>query len=139
MPVLRRRQFFHGRPSGASHLPDITWFRSDGEVMSDADWNFPQVRTLLAHMHGEDLGWYTPDGTPTSSEDLLVVLHPGACGADVKLPGAPWASSYDLLLDTAADNLAGFPATVAGPALSLPAGITIRAAGQAVMLLRAHR
>ncbi len=139
LPVLRRQRFFRGGPSEAGHLADITWFRADGDMMSAADWHFPQVRTVVAHMPGEDLGRYTPAGAPERNDDLLVVLHPGANDIEVTLPGVPWATSYDLLLDTAMDDLAGFPATVGGPARTLPAGALLPAAGHAVLLLRAHR
>jgi glycogen operon protein len=140
VPTLRRRRFFHGGPSEAGHLADITWFRGDGEVMSPTDWHYPQVRTVVAHMPGGDPDQQAPDPTPARDDDLLIVLHPDVGDSEVTLPGAPWASRYDLLLDTAADDLAGFPATVDGPpARTLLAGAVLPTTGHAVLLLRAHR
>jgi glycogen operon protein len=138
-PALRRLRFFHGGPSDGEHIADITWFRTDGDVMSEADWNAPRVATIVAHVSGEGLGRVHPTGAPARADDLLIVLRPDSGDAVVTLPAAPWADRYDLLLDTAADDLAGFPATLAGPARAFPAGARLPAAGRGVLLLRAHR
>ena len=135
-PTLRRRVFYTGGYSDDEHLADITWFRAGGEVMDDADWNSPRVGTLVAHLSGTGLDWLASDGSRPVGESLLLVLRPAATPVDITLPGAPWASSYSLLLDTADDNLAGFPDTVSGPAKRLPARARITAAASAVLLLR---
>jgi glycogen operon protein len=135
-PTLRRRTFYAGGPSDTERLADITWFRADGEVMDDGDWNSPRVGTLVAHLSGSGLDWLDTDGTRPTGESLLLVLRPAPEPVEIILPGAPWATSYSLLLDTAADDLAGFPDTVDGPAKRLPAGARITAAGSAVLLLR---
>jgi glycogen operon protein len=108
--LLRRTRFFSGGPSTATALADITWLRADGEQMTDADWAGPEVITVLALL--ADPG-HRP-GTPAAPgrEPLLLVLHPQSADASVTLPGAPWAptgTAYHLLLDTAVDDLAGFP------------------------------
>jgi glycogen operon protein len=115
----------------------MTWFRRDGEVMSEADWNSPQVGTLLAFLSGDSLDWTAADGTPTSGQSLLLIVHPDPADAPVTLPAALWADRYDLLLDTADDDLAGFPATLDRPARTFAAGETIIAAGRSVLVLRA--
>jgi glycogen operon protein len=78
--------------------------------MTDGDWAGPEVITLLALLADPA---HRP-GTPAEPgrEPLLLVVHPQSKDATVTLPGAPWAPSgtaFHLLLDTAADDLAGFP------------------------------
>nr|WP_043607058.1 glycogen debranching protein GlgX [Candidatus Protofrankia datiscae] len=136
-PTLCRRTFFHGGSSTAGTAADITWFRPDGAVMSDADWNSPNVRTVVAHLCGTALGWRAPDGSAATGDSFLLVLHPDSDPVTVVLPGQPWASAYALLLDTSADDLAGFPATLDTPSRPLDAGEHLPVAGRAVLLLRA--
>ncbi|MCK9930523.1 glycogen debranching protein GlgX [Frankia sp. Mgl5] len=136
-PVLRRQRFFRGGAPTPQRLPDITWFRQDGAVMSAADWNAPQVAILVAHLAGEGIEWTDAAGTPVTGESLLLVIHPEGEDRTVVLPGTPWATRYDLLLDTAADDLAGFPATIAEPRRTLAAGAQLDVAGRTVLILRA--
>ena len=138
-PALRRQRFFHGGSPTDGRLPDITWFRPDGAVMSPADWNAPQVATLVAHLAGDSLAWTDPAGRPAASPSLLLVVHPDSREVPVVLPGAPWAGEYELLLDTAEEHLAGFPETLAQPRVRLPAGAAVTVLGRTVVVLRAHR
>ncbi|WP_018503749.1 glycogen debranching protein GlgX [Parafrankia discariae] len=136
-PVLRRQRFFRGGAPTPRRLPDITWFRQDGAVMSAADWNAPRVAILVAHLAGEGLEWTDAAGVPVAGESLLLVIHPDGADRTVVLPGAPWATRYDLLLDTAADDLAGFPDTMTEPRRTLAAGARLDVAGRTVLILRA--
>ncbi|MDT3445865.1 glycogen debranching protein GlgX [Pseudofrankia sp. BMG5.37] len=141
-PALCRGQFFHGGQSSETHRADMTWFLADGTQMSDADWNAPNPATVVAFIAGDSLTWLGPDGTPATGDSLLLVLHPGEEDVDVHLPGAPWASRYDLVLDTAATDLSGLRAAVEDPRKPLatyPAGETLRASWSSVVVLRAHR
>jgi glycogen operon protein len=141
--VLTRTRFFHGGVSTHERLADITWFRADGAVMSDADWRAPKVGTLLAYLSGDDLNSASSTSSGTASQglanDILLVLHPVTETAEVRLPGPPWGGVYDLLLDTGAADLAGFPATLDNPGQSYPAGSTIVADGRRVLVLRVRR
>ncbi len=59
-PVFRRRRFFQGHPiRGSGGLSDIEWFRPDGEIMSDDDWNVGYARSLAIFLNGQ--GIPTPD------------------------------------------------------------------------------
>lgn len=147
-PVLRRGRFFHGGQSAPGRLADITWFRADGAVMSVADWNAPQVETLVAHVAGSPVAGSPVDedpaggrGThdlPAHGAGLVYVFHPDRGDTVVTLPGAPWAARHDLLLNTADDDLAGFPATVAVPGTSYVGGESLTVLGHSVLVLRAH-
>jgi glycogen operon protein len=137
--VLRRQRFYSGGRSDSEQLADISWFRADGSPMSEADWHSPRFSTVVAHISGDDPGRSHVDGKSGPGEDLLVVLHPGADDVEVMLPGAPWAANYELLLDTSANDLAGFPATVGTPTRIVAAGTVLPVAGHTLLLLRARR
>ncbi|OAA20564.1 glycogen operon protein [Frankia sp. EI5c] len=136
-PVLRRERFFRGGTADEHALPDITWFRADGAVMSPADWNAPQVAILVAHLAGSAIEWTDPAGEPVRGGSLLLVIRPDAAEGPVVLPGAPWSAGYELLLDTAEDDLAGFPDTIGKPRWTAAAGETLRVPGHSVLVLRA--
>ncbi len=52
------------------------------------------------------------------------------------LPGEPWARTYELLLDTSAEDLAGFPGTLDGQRRVMHAGQEVQVTGRTVVLLR---
>jgi glycogen operon protein len=153
---LVRTSFFHGGGSTRERLADLTWFRADGAVMSAADWHAPQVGTLAAYLAGDELDPARPGDVPSpdrphaadhehdhdshgQTHDLLLVLHPATGTTEFRLPGPPWGEVYHLLLDTAAADLAGFPATLDSPSQSYPANGTIVTKGRCVLVLRASR
>ena len=141
-PALRRGQFFHGGQSSETHRADMTWFLADGTQMSDADWNAPHPSAVVAFVSGDSLAWLGQDGAPATSDSLLLILALGEQDIDIRLPQAPWAASYDLLLDTAATDLSGLRAAVEGPGkpvATYAAGDTLRAGWYSVLVLRAHR
>jgi glycogen operon protein len=108
--LLRRTRFFSGGASTAESLADITWLRADGEQMTDGDWAGSEVITLLALL--ADPAHRPGAQAEPGHEPLLLVVHAQSTDATATLPGAPWApagTAFHLLLDTAADDLAGFP------------------------------
>ncbi len=134
--TLRQQAFFHGGPSSVGALADITWFRADGAIMLDTDWNSPLVHTVVAHLSGRALPWRTSDGAPVTGDSFLLILRPDPGEVTVVLPGEPWARTYELLLDTSAEDLAGFPGTLDGQRRVMHAGQEVQVTGRTVVLLR---
>lgn len=100
-PVLRQNNFFLGRAVGAgSAVKDLGWFTPAGLEVTPADWNFPTMRTLGVYLSGSDIR--TPDlrGEPVIDDSYLLLLHAGDVRCDFVLPGSPWATRYELVLDT---------------------------------------
>src|SRR5688500_1125530 len=52
-PVFRRRQFFQGRSIYGADIKDLSWFRPDGEEMTDEDWKQGYVRCLGVRLAGD--------------------------------------------------------------------------------------
>jgi glycogen debranching enzyme GlgX len=123
-PLLRRADYLRGGPSSPGSLADVTWFRADGQQMTEGDWHSPKAPSLIALLA-------SPDG----ADRLLIVLHPEASDTTITLPAEPWAvpgSTFALMLNTAADDLAGFTER---PARLLLPGDQLVVSAQSVCLL----
>jgi isoamylase len=129
-PVLRQRMFFSGLPAYPGGLRDLAWFRPDGQEMTDAEW-FSATPTLGIYLSGQDIRGRDPFGKRITDDSFLLVLHAGPQQARFILPGAPWAESYQMVIDTTLDGdpAAHDPATV-------PAGKPLALAPQSFHLLR---
>jgi isoamylase len=74
-PVFRRRRYFYGRPIHGSGIADILWFRPDGTVMTDEDWQAGLVKSMAVFMNGAAI--HSPDtrGEPVVDDSFLVLLN----------------------------------------------------------------
>jgi isoamylase len=136
--VLHRTTFFVGGRLDLGDLdspvPDISWFRRDGAVMEDDDW---RADTVTVHLSGQSLRARLPHGERITDDSYLIVLHTGAADTSVVLPGAPWGRLYAPLLDTAAEDLGGFPQVEESPPrATLRAGDVLPVTGHTLRLLR---
>jgi glycogen operon protein len=137
-PVLRRTTFYEGgrlKPGDLeSPVPDISWFRADGVPMADSDW---RDETVTVHISGQALRARRREGERIVDDSYLIVLHTGPADTSVVLPGPPWGRLYAPLLDTAADDLGGFPhLTESMPPPTVRAGERVPITGQSLRLLR---
>jgi isoamylase len=134
-PVLRQRAFFAGRPvPGGDGRKDLAWLRADGTEMTEREWHSPDLRTLGVYLDGGGIRQRGPRGEQLTDESYLLVLHAGAEDTSFALPGLPWASGWEVVVDTVyPDGLA--PSGVDRPA----AGLDLPLAGRSAVLLRAVR
>ncbi|MEU6211245.1 glycogen debranching protein GlgX [Streptomyces sp. NPDC047023] len=128
-PVLRRRAFFSGRAQGADGLRDLAWFTPAGAEMTERDWYAPAA-ALGMYLSGRDIPGRDERGRQVTDDSFLVLLHTGDRPLAWALPGAPWAETYELVLDTAREDQAQAPLTRhrGGETLTVPA--------RSVLLLR---
>ncbi len=133
-PALHQGEFFDGRaPGGGDGLPDLMWFNTSGQTMTDHDWFDDGRQTLQMWISGHDVRGHTATGQPLSDRSWLLVLHAGAEPVDLTLPGSPYATSYVPTIDT--DRPTGEPVSTD----EIDGGSTILVPGRTVLLLRARR
>ena len=101
-PVFRRRKFFQGRPIHGSELADIGWFGPDGNEMDQDQWLAGQVVALGVFLNGQEISEPGPRGERIVDESFLLLLN-GPHPVEFRLPNGKWASSFELVLDTALD------------------------------------
>ena len=99
-PVFRRRKFFQGRPIHGSELADIGWFGPDGNEMDQDQWLSGQVVALGVFLNGEEISEPGPRGERIVDDSFLLLLN-GPDPVNFRLPNGKWASSFELVLDTA--------------------------------------
>ncbi len=128
-PALHRRKFFRGRQIRGADVKDITWVRSDGHEMTDAEWDAHWVRSIGMRLDGRNLGEVDLEGRMISDADLFVILNAHTEGVNFTIPIWDSEEPWHVELDT---NDANRQDTV-GP------GEALTVAGRSVVLLVRHQ
>ncbi len=118
--VLRRTSFF----DGGGHPPDIAWFDSAGQPMTDSAWSDPDNHFIAYLLAG--------DRADSPDDDVLVVVNAGLDAAAFAVPGLS-GQRFSMLLDTGIDD--GRPELGAG----FDAGSVLDVAAQTVLVAAAPR
>jgi isoamylase len=130
-PVFRQRHFFEGVPCDDFGRRDLGWFAPSGAEMTDADWFAPDASTIGMFLAGDAIRSRDHHGAPIVDDSFLIWLHAGEEEHSVVLPAKPWATAYDVVLDSSVDVAEGGRGELrAGETLTLPA--------RSVILLRAR-
>jgi isoamylase len=118
-PVFRQKAFFSGQPVGDEGVKDLAWFGANGEELTDAEWFDPHQQTIAMYVDGGGIKTRGPRGERVVDDSFLFVLHAGGTDRDVTLPGRPWATAYDVVIDTCEEDAVGGRAYPAGAPLPL--------------------
>ena len=99
-PVLRRRSFFGGRPT-SDGAKDVTWLRSDGNEMTEADWHNPKNLVLGMLIDGRAIDETDARGRPIEGDTLLLALNGGRNARYFRLPKREAQGAWSELVRTA--------------------------------------
>ena len=101
-PVLRRRRFFQGRRIRGSDVKDLTWFRPDGEEMTDTDWGSTTSRALALRLAGDAIEEPDEYGNPIVGDTLMLLLNARETAVTFRLPrvARSAAAKWQVVLDT---------------------------------------
>jgi glycogen operon protein len=98
-PLLRRRDYFHGRPIRGRGLKDIAWLSPDGHEMTDARWGETEARAVAMRLAGDASELTDEAGKPVIDDNLLILLNAAGNGVEFRLPPAssqnPWLLAFD--------------------------------------------
>jgi len=99
-PVLRRRQFFQGRPIRGSEVKDISWLEPSGDEMTDEAWDAGFVRSLGVLLAGDQINELDERGHRIEADTFLLLLNAHHESIPFTLPkhASGW---WDLVFDTA--------------------------------------
>jgi isoamylase len=98
-PVFRRRNFFQGRRIRGSKLEDITWFRMDGQEMTEGDWNSDIFRTFGMRLAGDAMIEFDGRGERILDDTFLVLCNADPTARTFVIPHAApdvrWLLEFD--------------------------------------------
>jgi isoamylase len=98
-PVLRRRQFLHGRQIYGSEVKDLAWFRSDGKEMTEQDWT-SYNRCFGLQLSGDAIEEVDAKGERIVGETLMILLNAHHEPLDFVLPAHRPEAQWRPLVDT---------------------------------------
>lgn len=88
-PIFRRRHHFTGRPAAQGQefaIPDITFFRSDGSVMAESDWDQPVRRSIMIHLDGHAIGDVNEHGDRVLDDSFILCFNADPVHTQFTLP-----------------------------------------------------
>ena len=98
-PVFRQSSFFTGTSLHGADILDLAWFSADGAQMAASDWYDLSTHSIAMYLSGNDIRQVGDRGEPVVDDSFLVVIHAGLEPSTFTLPGAPWAGSYEVVVD----------------------------------------
>ena len=133
-PVLRQPAFFEGRPvAGGDGCKDLAWFHPAGRELSDEDWFDTGLRSIGMYLDGRGLRHRGARGQVIIDDSYLLILHSGDAAVEFTMPGLPWATSYEVVVDTTE------PDGDDGSASAIDGATAITVEARSVLLLRVER
>ncbi|MGH7324262.1 MAG: glycogen debranching protein GlgX [Candidatus Rokuibacteriota bacterium] len=98
-PVLRRRQFLHGRRIYGSEVKDLAWFRPDGKEMTEQDWTH-YTRCFGLRLAGDAIEEVDAKGERIVGSTLLILLNAHHEPLEFILPAHRPKTLWTPMLDT---------------------------------------
>lgn len=93
-PILRQKLFLHSHERAIDGKVDLFWHRADGQAMTRADWQDPDLKLLVAEMR---TAFDTPDYA--AREDAILAVFNAGAGLRIRLPqvaeGQAWVRHVD--------------------------------------------
>jgi isoamylase len=99
-PVFHRRRWFMGRSISGSDVGDIGWFKFDGRLMSDEDWQSGFAKTLGVFLNGKDCLPPDPRGEPVNDDSFYILFNAHHDEMPFKLPENRWGDRWSKVFDT---------------------------------------
>ncbi len=130
-PVFHRRRFFQGRAiHDGDEVADIGWFKFDGSMMSDADWNVGFAKTIGIFLNGQGILYPDMNGNRVVDDSFYVLFNAHYDALDFTLPVREWGRRWRKVLDTASASI-----TPEGGEI-YEAGARVRLENRSVVLLQ---
>jgi len=99
-PVFQRQDFVAISGQDQTVIQRIVWLRSDGQPMTQTDWQDPLHHCFGFLLRGDRLVDRNDRGESETDDNLLVLLNAWRDKVDFRLPGLVQDSGWEPLLDT---------------------------------------
>ena len=108
-PVLRRKDYFSGRPIHGSGIVDLAWFRPDGSEMDDGDWASGFANAVTVFLNGDAISSPGPRGERIVDDSFLVLFNAHHEDREFTLPSEKFGRLWTRVLDTSEESATGQP------------------------------
>ncbi|MCC6416844.1 MAG: glycogen debranching protein GlgX [Gemmataceae bacterium] len=98
--VLRRRNFFRGRPIRGGDMKDILWVRPDGQEMSEAEWQDGGIRAVGVYLAGQAADITDDNGQPIVGESIMLLFNTSDRALTFTFPQVNHGGTWRVALDT---------------------------------------
>jgi len=99
-PVFRRRRWFEGRKVHGAGVRDIGWYNTDGNPMSEDDWNRGYARSLAVFLNGKAIPTPGPQGEKVEDDSFLILFNAHTKAVTFTVPEDLEAFRWQVVLDT---------------------------------------
>ena len=99
-PNLRRRKFFQDREVYHPASRDIAWYRTDGQEMTQEQWNTGWMRSLAVMLNGQTLSQLDQMGETITDDTFLVMLNSYGDRVTYTLPQSPRSRGWKLMMNS---------------------------------------
>ncbi|RYZ68528.1 MAG: glycogen debranching enzyme GlgX, partial [Proteobacteria bacterium] len=101
--IFARRNFFQGENLRNSGNKDLLWFRSDGQEMTDEEWNQAFAKVVGIFMNGEALHERNSKNEQIKDDSFVWLLNASHESMEFKFPTELKAGNWSRVFDTNED------------------------------------
>ena len=130
-PVFHRRNFFQGRAIHGQDIHDIEWYRPDGQMISEGEWQHGAIHAFGMQLNGQYIDDVDDQGRAVQDDIFLLLFNPGFAACHFSLPGDPATTCWQRVFDTAQpDAAADYPLSELSYSVDAHALVLLRQQGQ---------
>jgi isoamylase len=99
-PVFRRRRWFQGRAIHGTETSDIGWYKPDGQLMSDQDWQSGFAKSLAVYLNGKAISSLGPRGERIVDASFYILFNADHEARTYRFPAQEFGRRWVRVLDT---------------------------------------
>ena len=103
-PIFRRQKFFDGKTIEVQNwpaVPDISWIKPDGELMTPDDWQVGYAKTITVVLNGNALAEKDQFGQELRDSSFMLLFNASELDEECVLPGRKAGTVWQEVFDTA--------------------------------------
>ena len=100
-PAFSRKNWFKGKPVRKKGLTDISWFKPDGEEMTEDDWKGGFAKSLGIFLYGDGIRTVDENNNPVTDDSFYLIFNAHFGSLEFRLPPAQYGGKWKKVIDTA--------------------------------------